>query len=610
MATDIAKLNVELTANSTKLAKEFNKLQAKLDKTERDYQRKIAAMERKQTSAINRMSRGWKSLGVAIAGAVSAGALANFAKATVETNAHLYDLSVRLGISTEALSQLRFAAEQTGVSVNVMEMGLQRMTRRLGEVSATGTGEAKKALDLLGISIKDLQGLAPDQQFKRLADAFAGVSDQGTKLAAAVKIFDTEAVAMLQTMEGGSAEIERLQKRADELGVTLRGDVAKASADLQANVLVLKASFNGLANEIAQSVIPAMADLAAKWEEWLGRSDAMKESVQIQKEIFALQSRIDAGVGRTRQVNPADAVKLENLKERLRVLREIIKEERNTKFGNLPGDYPPAGISMPAGAAGKAGKAGKAGGAPGATQDPSLAALGMEEALLSEEERLEASYLRRQWMLDDALAKQMISQESHQDALKRLEDKYSEDRAKLLQDEGKNRLAATADVFGQLANLSQSSHNDLVKIGRVAGVVQATINAHVAATKALAEGGPFAGPALAAAIYATAIANVAAIEGARALGGPVTGGKPYLVGERGPEIVVPRGSADVIPNNAIGGVNVTIVEDPTRAGEVAQKDNTVEIAVAAVMQHLSREMDTGRGLFAQGQQRYGWRRQV
>jgi len=41
--------------------------------------------------------------------------------------------------------------------------------------------------------------------------------------------------------------------------------------------------------------------------------------------------------------------------------------------------------------------------------------------------------------------------------------------------------------------------------------------------------------------------------GARADGGPVTGGVPYLVGERGPEMFVPRGSGAIVPNHAMGG---------------------------------------------------------
>jgi hypothetical protein len=45
----------------------------------------------------------------------------------------------------------------------------------------------------------------------------------------------------------------------------------------------------------------------------------------------------------------------------------------------------------------------------------------------------------------------------------------------------------------------------------------------------------------------------------RALGGPVSGGQQYMVGERGPELFVPNQSGNIVPNNAIGGqVNVTV----------------------------------------------------
>ncbi|WP_405284348.1 phage tail tape measure C-terminal domain-containing protein [Gaopeijia maritima] len=38
---------------------------------------------------------------------------------------------------------------------------------------------------------------------------------------------------------------------------------------------------------------------------------------------------------------------------------------------------------------------------------------------------------------------------------------------------------------------------------------------------------------------------------ARAMGGPVSGGRPYLVGERGPELFVPGASGAIVPNGAV-----------------------------------------------------------
>jgi len=56
---------------------------------------------------------------------------------------------------------------------------------------------------------------------------------------------------------------------------------------------------------------------------------------------------------------------------------------------------------------------------------------------------------------------------------------------------------------------------------------------------------------------------------ARAAGGPVSGGSPYLVGEKGPELFVPGSSGSIVPNGAMGGttiMNVTIA-NPIVSGE-------------------------------------------
>ena len=42
--------------------------------------------------------------------------------------------------------------------------------------------------------------------------------------------------------------------------------------------------------------------------------------------------------------------------------------------------------------------------------------------------------------------------------------------------------------------------------------------------------------------------------GHAAMGGPIEAGRPYMVGERGPELVVPRQNATVIPNHMLGGM--------------------------------------------------------
>lgn len=123
----------------------------------------------------------------------------------------------------------------------------------------------------------------------------------------------------------------------------------------------------------------------------------------------------------------------------------------------------------------------------------------------------------------------------------------------------------------------------------------AALNAF-AATAAIPIIGPAMAPAAAgAALAATSpfVATVASLSaaavGARADGGPVSQGMPYLIGERGPELFVPGTSGAVVPNNKIGGGNVTVnlIEDKRRAGQTQERDNNgareLDVFVADIM---------------------------
>ena len=111
---------------------------------------------------------------------------------------------------------------------------------------------------------------------------------------------------------------------------------------------------------------------------------------------------------------------------------------------------------------------------------------------------------------------------------------------------------------------------------------------------------PIVGPAMAPAAMGAALAvtepiaatigalSVAAA-GARATGGPVSEGMPYLVGERGAELFVPNTSGAIVPNNKLGGGNVTVnlIEDKSRAGKTEERTNNgareLDVFVADIM---------------------------
>ncbi len=59
--------------------------------------------------------------------------------------------------------------------------------------------------------------------------------------------------------------------------------------------------------------------------------------------------------------------------------------------------------------------------------------------------------------------------------------------------------------------------------------------------------------------------------GNRAKGGPVTGGSPYIVGEKGPELFVPKKTGNIVPNHALsGGGDTNVVVNVDASGTSAQ----------------------------------------
>jgi len=57
----------------------------------------------------------------------------------------------------------------------------------------------------------------------------------------------------------------------------------------------------------------------------------------------------------------------------------------------------------------------------------------------------------------------------------------------------------------------------------------------------------------------------------KALGGPVKGGRTYMVGEYGPELFTPMGGGTITPNNRLGSGNVTIIMNGIVDGESARR---------------------------------------
>ncbi len=190
-------------------------------------------------------------VGAAITAPFAAG-LAVFSSVGTE----LEHMSKRTGIAVEALSELKFAAEESGTDLAGLEGAIRKMQKALGEAE-TGSGEAAAKFAAIGVSISSLQGLTPDAQFEKIAEAIGAINDPAQRAAAAISIFGKTGTIILPLVEN----VKELREKAKELGVTMSADTAKDAATFHNAMGALGQQFQAVAIAIGASIAPALTAL-------------------------------------------------------------------------------------------------------------------------------------------------------------------------------------------------------------------------------------------------------------------------------------------------------------------------------------------------------------
>lgn len=194
------------------------------------------------------------------AAALAAGAIAGIGAAVTsaaKTAEGLNTLAQRTGVSTEALSQLKFAAEQSGTSIEALQPIFRTLSRNVTAASQ-GSKAAEKALRRIGITAKDF-GKPLDQLFSIAADGIKNTENATQRLANATRALGPAAVASLPFLAQGSEAIDALRARADRLGLTISSEFAQQADDFNDNLDAIKAAFSGVAVRLGTALLPTLA---------------------------------------------------------------------------------------------------------------------------------------------------------------------------------------------------------------------------------------------------------------------------------------------------------------------------------------------------------------
>lgn len=188
----------------------------------------------------------------AIGASITAPFLAG-AKMFAESGRELSQMSTRTGIAVKVLSELGYVAKLTGTDMGMVEIGIRKMQKTIGDASVSGD-KAGKALEALGLTARELEGLSPDKQFERIASAISEIEDPAKRTRAAMLIFGRTGTMLLPFIEN----MKELRAEATQAGLVMSEDSAKGALLLDIAMRRLETTTGKVFSALGAAVAPSL----------------------------------------------------------------------------------------------------------------------------------------------------------------------------------------------------------------------------------------------------------------------------------------------------------------------------------------------------------------
>lgn len=201
--------------------------------------------------------------------------------------------ALRIGVSIEALQQLRYAGDMAGASQEKLDGALMAANKTLAEAASGKDEGAGELYRKLGIQMKDSSGQIRSMAdiMPELADAFAANEDPAARAGMAMALFGKAGQDLIPLLAGGGDAMRAMMDEAAKYGLVTQ-EQAKAAEAFNNAQGRLNAALLGLRNTIGAQLLPRLQPLVDGFTEWVATN----------REFLA--TKVDGVVGRI-----ADALK-------------------------------------------------------------------------------------------------------------------------------------------------------------------------------------------------------------------------------------------------------------------------------------------------------------
>jgi hypothetical protein len=485
---------------------------------------------------------------------LSVAAVAGVAKQAIELGDNLNKAAIKAGVSGQAISELAFSAGQADIDLASLSNSLRFMQTNLSK-AASGSKEANNVLSVLGLTLADIKSLDADRQFELIADRISQLRDPADRARAAVELFGRSGAELLPLFEQGAEGIRKAREEAQRLGASLTDQQIAKLAEADDAIKKLSQSWQNFAARLTSFVAPA---ITATLDALSGASFSNEDRLRnLRAQLDSIKDGYD-----------------EATKARLRL--EIGQLESQAALDQ----------QRAVGAGGPSRRRAIFSGSfsDEAAKDAAAAGKKVVEAFELDPETLDRIAFedwKRQTIdnMDEVIRAGADMEDELSEYADQVAENWSEasDSMSVFADQAaRNMQSAFADfLFDPFQNGIKGMLKGFVDILR--RMVAEAAAAKVFEALGFGSGGGGGGGIgdLLGKLFGGFGGGKVLFPMPRALGGPVTAGSPYLVGERGPELFVPGSSGGIIPNNRMGGASIVVNNNIDARGATSELINAL-----------------------------------
>lgn len=302
-----------------------------------------------------------RGLMLGLGGALVVRALFRVVTSVADLGDRLGKLSTSTGLTVELLSKLKFAAEQSGSSLESFAKGVSLLQQNIGMFLTRPTGEVADAINVLSDDFRELiqSGADTETILVALVEEFGNLETAIERTFVARKLFGRAGSELIPLLRQGKDGIRELFEQSQRLGIVWRDLEAREAEAFKDALNRIGSSIRGLAENVIKPLLGPFTQLIDKMTEWAVSNrptvlrffaDLLESMKMVAPAIVAVAGQIAEAVRQAMApfldlrglILEAQIWKVEGAIEKLESQIEKRRKGRQIQFGTgIAGAFPP-----------------------------------------------------------------------------------------------------------------------------------------------------------------------------------------------------------------------------------------------------------------------------